>query len=425
MKYILLLIAILLSAFFSGVETVLLTASRIRIEVLFRRNVQGIKRVLSFIKKPETFIGTVLIGNNFSNVIFSSLIVLLLRESVADFFIIMISSSLLLTFGEIIPKSIGWEFANPLVIRGSQLLNFFRIIFFPLNFLLVHISNSLVRRFHISNEKKVEDILTHKDLVKLIHESEQHGVIETHEREIITRVFDLRHTRVKETMIPRTDIVAVENDTTIPELLERFNQIGLSRIPVFEGSIDHIVGVVYAKDLFLKPNELKQITEQILYVPETKNALELLQEFRDKNTSIAVVLDEYGGTAGLVTLEDLIEELFGEIYDEFDIDHEHMYIQVNERTINISARAEIDEINEKFELQIPEGDYTTLAGFIIEELGRIPKAGEKIELESCQIIIEKASLKRVILVKLIFREPILLKEGHRAHQAAPRSLRKT
>jgi CBS domain containing-hemolysin-like protein len=181
----------------------------------------------------------------------------------------------------------------------------------------------------------------------------------------------------------------------------------VSRLPIYDEDIDNIIAVVYAKDLFLNPKELNDIVEEILYVPETKSAFELLKEFRQKQMSIAVVLDEYGGTAGLVTTEDLIEELFGEIYDEFDIDHEPMYVFEDDKTIRIIARAEVDELNQKFNLNIPEGDYTTLGGFIIEQLGRIPRVNETIELERCKIIVEKASRKRVILVKVICEQDFL------------------
>lgn len=407
MEITLVILAVVLSAFFSGAETIFLSASKIRIEVLFRRQVKGIKRVYSFIKHPELFIVTVLVGNNLSNVIFSSLIVLILKESLDDFLIVIISTSVLLIFAEIIPKAIGWEFANQLIIRTSKILNIFKFIFYPINGLLTSISNFLLKRFHVSGEQSFESILTRKDVRKFIHESEQHGIIESKEKEIISRVFSLRQTRVKETMIPRTDIVAVKENISIPKLVETFNQSGLSRLPVLKENIDYITSVVLAKDLFLQPKKLTDIAQEILYVPETKLAYELLQEFRRRSMSIAVVVDEYGGTAGLVTLEDLIEELFGEIYDEFDIDHNHMYIQLNDTALNVLARAEIDEINEKFKLKIPEGNYTTLGGFIIEKLGHIPKINEEIELENCKIIVKKASRKRVILVGLNLKQPLL------------------
>jgi len=403
-EIILAILAIILAGFFAGSETIFLSANKIRIEVLHRRKAKGIKRVYKFIKNPESFIVTSLVGTNLSHVIFSSLIVLIFHESVDDFLIVLFSATVLLIFSEIIPKAIGWEFANNLIKRTALLLNVFRFIFYPINILLTSISNFLLKRFHVSAEQKMTDLLTRRDLQKYFRESEKYGVIESGEREIITRIFNFADTRVKETMIPRTDIIALSNDASIPELIEKFNESGVSRLPIYEGDLDNIVSVVYAKDLFFNPKELKEIEEEIRYVPETKSAFELLREFRKEKMSIAVVLDEYGGTAGLVTLEDLIEELFGEIYDEFDLDHEPTYIFEDDKTIKIIARAEVDEVNQKFNLNIPEGNYTTLGGFIIEKLGRIPRVNEAIELARCKIIIEKASRKRVILVKLLLEE---------------------
>lgn len=216
----------------------------------------------------------------------------------------------------------------------------------------------------------------------------------------------MRHTRVKETIIPRTEIFAVDNTIAISELLRKFQESGYSRIPVFEESIDYIIGFVLAKDLFLQPEKLDHILKTILFIPETKSAFELLQEFREKNINNAVVVDEYGGTAGLITLDDLIEELFGEIFDEFDIDAGDMYTYIDNSTIIIDAMAEIDEVNQKFHISIPEGDYTTLGGFVIENLGRIPKKGAQIELDDCTITVEKSSRRRVISVTLVIKNPI-------------------
>ncbi len=404
MEISLVILALLLSAFFSSSETAFLSASRLKIEVLHRRKIKGAKRAYHFIKRPESFIATTLIGNNFSNVLFTSFIVLILRESVQDFLLVIIPTALLLIFCSIIPKAIAWEYANHLIISFGRLLNFFKVIFSPFSLVLVGISNWLMRRLHLSNETSFSEFLTRSDIQKYIYEGELSGAIATEERQIISRIFDLRTTRVKETMIPRTEIIAMSIESSIDELIEKINETGVSRIPIYDGDIDNIVAVVYAKDLFLNPKELKEIAEEILYVPETKSAFELLKEFQQQKMSIAVVLDEYGGTAGLVTIEDLIEELFGEIYDEFDLDHEPMYVMEDERTIRVVGQAEVDELNQKFGLGIEEGDYTTIGGFITDHLGRIPHVGECIEAERFKLVIEKASRKRVILVKIILKD---------------------
>ena len=405
MELILIIIALLLSAFFSGSETVYLSANKIRIEVLFRRNVKGIKHVYDFIQNSEKFIVTTLIGNNLSNVLFSSFIVLFLRESVEESLIILISSLTVLIFAEIIPKVIAWESADQLIIRSSFVMRIIYYLFYPACVFFISFSNFLLKIFHIQGEQNMENILTRRDIIRFLREGESQGVIDKKEREIISKIFELNQTRVKETMVPRTEIMAVEKKMSISKLKKLIYQSGFSRLPVFEDSIDRIIGVVYAKDFFHYPKKLEDIIQEIRFVPETKSAYELLKEFRQNKTSIAIVLDEYGGTAGLVTMEDVIEELFGEIYDEFDIDHKHMYYRQNPLTIIMDARAEIDEINEKFNLHIPGGDYTSIGGFVIETLGTIPGPKERIELENCNIIVEKANEKRVISVKIVLKNP--------------------
>lgn len=407
MEILLIIIALILSAFFSGSETAYLTANKIRIEVLFRRKARGIKYVYDFITNSERFIVTTLIGNNLSNVLFSSFIVLLLRESMGESLIVLISSLTVLIFGEIIPKVIARESADHVIVHISFILRIFYFIFYPVGVFFISFSNFLFRIFRLPNEQKMENILTRRDVKRIIREGEIHGIIESSEHKIISRIFDLNKKRVKETMVPRTEIMAVEKNLSIAKLRKLIYQSGFSRLPVYEGNIDSIIGVVYAKDLFHFPKKLEEIIQEIRFVPETKSAYELLQEFRQNKNSIAIALDEYGGTAGLVTLEDVIEELFGEIYDEFDIDHKHMYYRLNPTTIIMDARAEIDEINDKFKIRIPEGDYTSIGGFVIETLGTIPEPKEGIELENCKIIVEKASEKRVIAVKIVLKKAVV------------------
>ena len=412
MEIILIILAIILSGFFSATETIFLTASKIRIEILFRRNVKKIKSVYGFIKEPETFLVTTLVGNNFANVIFSSSVVLILKETVNEFFIIFVSSLFILIFAEIIPKSIGREYSNQLIVPVAQLLKSFKLIFYPINVLLTAISKLFLKKFNLDNEQKVEHILSRDNIQKVIRDSEKDGVIKSDEGKIINRVFDMRQMRLKDPMVPRTEIVAVKKNISIPSLLRVFTESGCSRLPVFDKNIDDIIGVVHVKDLFKNPTKLQEILQEILFVPQTKFAYKLLMEFRQKNISIAIVLDEYGGTAGLITLEDLLEELVGEIYDEFDIDKKHMYKKLNSFTFSIDARAEIDEVNERFGLKIPENvTYSTIGGFVIEYLKRIPKTDETIELEDCRMVIEKASRKKVMLVKIILKKKLHKKKN--------------
>ena len=400
MQILIIIIMLILSSFFSGSETIFLSTSKIKLEIIFKKRKRGSSLVKNFINNPETFIITTLLGNNITIITYSSILAIFLEKHFSETSGILISSLIALVFAEVIPKAIGWEFSNSLIFKIAPFVRFFQILFSPLIWLLHKISSFIINIFKIKNNDNVY-MLTKKDMQSFIQESEEAGLVEKNESEIITNLFQLRETLLKETMVPRTEIIAIKKNVSIEIALKNFQISGFSRLPVYDENIDNIIGVIFAKDLFNLPQTIEEIIHDIKKVPETKSAFSLLQEFRKSKNSIAVVLDEYGGTAGLVTFEDLVEELFGEIYDEYDLDHEHLFKKLDSSTILIHARAEIDELNSKFNFNIPEGDYTTLAGFIIDRLGKIPKKSEKIELDTCTIIITNANIKRVLEVKII------------------------
>ncbi len=403
MQFIIIIIALILSAFFSGTETALLSTSKVRLEVLIRKGKKGAHLVKQYVDNPESFIITILVGNNITIVLYSSIFAIYLDSHFSKFTGILISAVLALLVAEIIPKAIGWEFANRLTFKVAPLLKFFQIIFTPINFILEKLSRLILSLFRMKDQK-VKSILTRKDLETFIKESAKAGVVNKEEHTIISRIFDFGETRVKETMIPRTEIQGISKDAPVESLFELFASSHFSRLPVYEDNLDNIIGVIHAKDLFKFPQNIEEIMQDIQHVPDTKDALDMLQEFRKTRTSIAIVLDEYGGTSGLVTFEDLVEELFGEIYDEFDLDHDNLFTRLNRYAILVKARAEIDELNEKFNLKIPEGDYTTIGGFVIDTLGRIPEVGAKINLETSIIVVASASKKKVNEVKIIKKE---------------------
>lgn len=403
MQFIIIIIALTLSAFFSGTETALLSTSKVRLEVLIRKGKKGAHLVKQYVDNPESFIITILVGNNITIVLYSSIFALFLDEHFSKFTGIIISSVLALLVAEIIPKAIGWEFANRLAFKVAPLLKFFQILFTPINIILEKLSRLILSIFRLKDQQ-VKSILTRKDLETFIKESAKAGIVDKEERIIISRIFDFGETRVKETMIPRTEIQGISKDATIGDLFELFVSSHFSRLPVYDDNLDNIIGVVHAKDLFRYPHTIEEIMQDIQHVPDTKDALDMLQEFRKTRTSMAIVMDEYGGTSGLVTFEDLVEELFGEIYDEFDLDHDNLFTRLNRYAILVKARAEIDELNDKFNMKIPEGDYTTIGGFVIDTLGRIPEVGAKIDLGTCIIVVASACKKKVNEVKIIKKE---------------------
>ena len=201
-------------------------------------------------------------------------------------------------------------------------------------------------------------------------------------------------------MTPRTDIVGVEINDTIESALSVFITSGFSKLPVYDENLDNIKGIILAKDIFKNPESLKSIIREVSYIPETKKSFDMLNEFLDKKISISIVIDEFGGTAGIVTMEDILEELFGEIKDEFDVD-EVICRRIALNTFIISGKAEIDYINEKYNLNIIEGDYETMAGFITTRLGKIPNQGDSVNIDNFTIFIVRASLQKIDVVKLI------------------------
>jgi CBS domain containing-hemolysin-like protein len=209
--------------------------------------------------------------------------------------------------------------------------------------------------------------------------------------------------RVYETMTPRTEIIGVEINQTLKEALTIFITSGFSKLPVYEDNLDNIKGIILAKDIFKSPQNLKEIIRRVSFIPETKKSFDVMNEFLDKKISIAIVIDEFGGTAGIVTMEDILEELFGEIKDEFDVD-EDICRKITPNTYVISGKVELDYINEKYELNIEEGEYETIAGYIITKLGRIPSQGESVIIDNYTIHISKASAHKIDVIKLTIIE---------------------
>jgi CBS domain containing-hemolysin-like protein len=240
-----------------------------------------------------------------------------------------------------------------------------------------------------------------RDFEIMIEEGKLSGDLEMDEDEttLLSNVFAMASIKVKESMVPRTDIVAVEVGISTEDLLNAFVASGHSKLPVYKENIDKIVGVAFAYDLFDEPSSLKEMMRPATFVPESKLSKHLLQEFLQSKTSIAIVIDEYGGTAGLATTEDLLEELFGDIQDEFD-DEDLMLRVLDENTVLASGRIEVDELAEETNIVLPDGDYETVAGYLLDRLGTIPKTRDEFELDGFRIIVLQASANRIDLVRL-------------------------
>jgi CBS domain containing-hemolysin-like protein len=421
MEFAIILLMLLLSAFFSGSEIAFVVANRLRVEVLARREGVVGPIVRNFLEDPSSFLTTTLVGNNISLVVYSTLMALFLNPPLQRFFdgVIgleesglgiavlgaqtVIAGFIVLIIGEILPKSLMRETANHAVFYLAIPLRVSYYILLPMVKVAAYSASLLIRLFRAEADTFAQFI--RRDFEVIIQESKAGGEweLDEDESELLSNVFAMNAIRVRESMMPRTDIVAVDENTPLEDLLARFIETGHSKLPVYRENIDNIVGVVFAYDLFEQPASLADIMRPAQFVPESKRSKHLLREFLSTNTSIAVVIDEYGGTAGLVTREDLLEELFGDIQDEFDRETE-MLRESGDGSLIASGRVHIDEIKEQFGMELPEGDYDTVAGYLLERIGAIPSSDERYQFDGFRFHILKATSNRIDLVR-IKREP--------------------
>ena len=397
---IVLLFLIFMSAFFSSTELAFVVANKIKIELRSRKKDYSAQITNYFIENPNIFFSTILISNNIINIAFASLSTIFLTEyfGFTEFPILFVSTLILLMFGELIPKYLARENADAYVYRVAIPLRFFSFIFYPFVKIISRISSIIIDRENINEETAVK-LFNKEEFESLIEESLDAGHVDEEQSDIIKKIIDLGDQKIYEAMTPRTEIVGLDINNSISQVIKTFIDSGYSKIPIFQENLDNIVGIVYAYDLFQQPENLKNIIRDINFVPETKKSLEMLNEFSNKGYSIAVVVDEFGGTAGLITVEDIVEEMLGEINDEYDID-EDICREISEDTYLISGKVEIDTINEKFEFKLEEGEYETIAGYITFVLGRIPEQGEQIVLGDFVAEIIRSDNTRIDLVKL-------------------------
>lgn len=400
MDLMVIILALIGSAYFSATEIAFIVANKIKIEIRAKQNVLGAKAARKIIKNPEEVFITILVANNIANITFASLFGLYLQQSfnLSEISTLLITTLILLSFGEIIPKAFTQEVADIAILYFSYPFKFFRTILYPIIKLLETVSKYILRKFKI--EFDLPQILEKEDIKILLKESLEAGAVDREDKKIIDRVIELGDQKVSEAMRPRTEIVACDINSSKDELYQVFIESGYSKIPIYEGSLDTIRGVVYLNDLFTDFNEIVEIMKPINFYPETKPSIELLKEFLSEGISIAIIVDEYGGTSGLVTTEDLIEELLGEIKDEYDVD-ENICRKIAENTYLISGRVEIDSIHENIGVQIPEGKYETISGFIMNRLGRIPAEGEEFLIDNFKFTIIKSTPNKIELIKLI------------------------
>jgi CBS domain containing-hemolysin-like protein len=413
---VLILVSILFSAFFSGMEIAFVSANKLRVEI-DRKQEKILSGVVSFfIKNPARFIATMLVGNNIALVIYGIAFAMLLEEPIrnltgassnATILLIqtLISTLIILITAEFLPKTLFRLNPNNSLRLLSIPILIFYIILYPITMLTIGISNITMRyllRIRPDNHSR-EPVFNKIDLdhfLTTVPPEQEIGSDETEEVKIFKNALEFSGLKVRDCMIPRTEMIALEDDVSVEELARRFDETGLSRILIYKETIDNVIGYVNSKDLFKKPTQIKSLLKPIRIIPETLPVNKLLTNFIKEGKSIALVVDEFGGTSGLVTTEDIIEEIFGEIEDEHDTS-DLVETRLDEHSYRLSGRLEIDYLNEKYFISIPESEeYDTLAGYIIFHYESIPQKNTTVSLDNFLITITDVSSNRIEEVEL-------------------------
>ena len=409
MQFIILLVLLCLSAFFSSAETAFTTVNRIRIHSLAENGNKRAAIVEKIVDNSAKMLSAVLIGNNIVNISASSLATILAQRMFGNYAVTIATGILtifVLLFGEIMPKTIATLSAEKLTLIYSPIIYGIMWLFTPVIIIVNKLSEFLLFLLHIDPSKRGSGI-TETELRTLVDVSHKEGIIETDERKMINNVFDFGDATAKDAMIPRIDMAMADINSSYEDLIELFQRERYTRIPIYEGTTDNVIGIINMKDLLLYDKRVdfhvKDFLRKAYYTYESKKLSELMREMKKTSVNIIIVLDEYGVTVGLITIEDLLEEIVGDIRDEYDIDEEDEFKQLSENEYLIEGQMKIDDLNDRLGFHLSSENYDSMGGLIIENLDRIPAAGDSILLDNIRLTVQKLDNKRIdrILVKII------------------------
>lgn len=409
-QLIILVVLLGLSAFFSSAETSLTTANKIRIRSLAEDGSKRAKTLLKITDNSGKMLSAILIGNNIVNLSAASLTTSLAYSFGGSMVAIAsgILTVLILLFGEITPKTMATIHAEKMALIYAPIISMFMKIMTPVIFLINGLSMGVLLLLRVDPNAK-NDIMTETELRTIVDVSHEDGVIESDEREMIYNVFDLGDAKAKDVMVPRVHVTFADVESTYEELLEIFREDKFTRLPVFEETTDNVIGTINMKDLLLYDNtkefHIRDILREAYFTYEYKNISELLVEMRQASFNIAIVLDEYGETAGLITLEDILEEIVGEIHDEYDENEEDFIQEIGEREFIVEGSTNLDDLNDRLNLNLESEDYDSVGGFIIERLDRLPEAGDTITTEDgIRMVVETLDKNRIETVHMYLPE---------------------
>ena len=416
MELILVLACILLSAFFSGMEIAFVSANRFKIEIDKKRGNRTAMIISNFNDNPGKFITTMLIGNNIALVVYGMLMAVILEPTIESLIgpnaisILLIqtviSTIIILVTAEFLPKALFRLDPNRMLTLFAFPAQLFFFFLKPVVWLISLFSEKLLGNLLKTRTQEEETTFGHTDLDHYVHEysGNQDEAEEENEVKIFKNALSFTEVKVRECMVPRTEIVATDIDAELEGVRNTFIETGLSKILIYRDSIDNLIGYVHSFEMFRNPKNIKAIVRPIGIVPETMKAKDLLTLFGQQQRSVAVVVDEFGGTSGMITVEDIVEEIFGEIEDEHDSE-EFIEEELGENVFKFSARIEIDQLNNKYSLELPESEeYETLGGFIVSEYQSIPEKGAVISIDKFKFTVLEADSTKIEEVKLEVEE---------------------
>lgn len=409
-QLVVLIVLVLLSGFFSSAETALTTVNRVRLRALEEEGNRRAAKVNKILESYSKMLSTILIGNNIVNLSASALATTLaMRIHLAVGIATGILTIVVLLCGEIVPKTWAMLYSEKLSLLYCDIIYGLMQILTPVIYVIDILSNALLRLLHIDPNKK-NNTMTETELRTYVDVSHEDGVIETEEREMIYNVFDFSDALAKDIMIPRINMTTVNVDATYDQILEVFRESMYTRLPVYQEDKDNIIGLINIKDFILTTNQsgfhVRNILRDAHYTYEYKKSADLMLEMREKTTTVAFVLNEYGATVGMITLEDLLEEIVGEIRDEYDQDEEELIQELEERTYLVEGSMKLDDINDALGTKLDSEDYDSIGGIIIECLDRVPENGEEVILENgIHLTVQGIDQNRIEKVLMVLPEP--------------------
>ena len=410
LKLLIIIVLLILSAFFSSSETALTTVSRMRILSLAEEGNSSAVTLLKVIDNKEKMLSAILIGNNIVNISVSSVTTILVTDLFGNYAVSIataILTVLVLIFGEITPRTLATINNEKLALRFASVVYWLMYILTPVIFLINKLSSLVMKLFRIDKSEK-KSTYTENELKTIVNVSHAEGVIEADEREMLQNIFEFGDRQAKDIMIPRLDVCMIDVDSTYEEIMDVFQANRYTRIPVYENTTDNVIGIINIKDLLLYRHgesfNIRNYLRQPYFTYEYKGLSDLLLEMKKASVNITIVLDEYGAASGLLTLEDLIEEIVGDIRDEYDYDEEDELRPINENEYIAEAHMKLDDLNDMLKINLSSPEYDSVGGFIIEKLDRIAKSGDIVETPDVTLIVDSINKNRIEKVHIILHK---------------------